>query len=258
MAMPEDNRREKDITGTLATEGLEDMEAHFLLQRRRCCRDGKMWSMLQEGREVRSRMDYILGTDCRLFRNVSVWDPRRNSDHYMVLVCLHSASLTEHKGYLRGRKKLPLKPPSELTREDEVFADLRRAVPKARVQEARKNEWISTETWRLVDKRVSALRDPAKGKTIRRTLGRANKAILTADRRRCEEEAGAEVEALVGADPPLIQEAWHMIHGVVQGCGRSCSAARPSYDREDNGGEGRTVQLCTTPGGEHSHRHKAV
>ena len=34
---------------------------------------------------------------------------------------------------------------------------------------------------------------------------------LTADRRQRAEEAGAEVEALVGSDPPLIQEAWHRI-----------------------------------------------
>ena len=31
--------------------------------------------MIQEGREVRSRMDYILGTDLCLFGNVSVRDP---------------------------------------------------------------------------------------------------------------------------------------------------------------------------------------
>ena len=75
-----------------------------------------------------------------------------------------------------------------------------------RVREARKNEWISTETWRLVDKRVSVRRDLSKGQTIRRRLGRAIKASLTANRRRRAEEAGKEVEALVGEDPPLIQE----------------------------------------------------
>ena len=52
--------------------------------------------MQQKGREVRSRTDYILGTDRRLFGNVSIQDPRQNSDHYMVLGFLHSASLTEH------------------------------------------------------------------------------------------------------------------------------------------------------------------
>ena len=36
---------------------------------------------------------------------------------------------------------------------------------------------------------------------------------MTTNRRRRAEEAGAEVEALVGADHPLIQEAWHRIKG---------------------------------------------
>ena len=94
--------------------------------------DGRMWSMIREGREVRSWMDYILGTDHRLFENVSVWDPRNNSDHYLVLGCLHSDSLKEHMQYLRGRKKPPLRPPTEPTREDKIFAALRKAVPKPR------------------------------------------------------------------------------------------------------------------------------
>ena len=160
--------------------------------------------MLRKGREVRSRIDYILGTDRHLFGNVSVRDPWHNSDHYMVLGCLPSASLTEHKRYLGGRKKLPLKPPTEPTREDEVFAALRRAVLKARLREAWRNEWISTETWRLVNEIVSTRQDPAKGQAIKRRLGRAIKVSLAADRRRRADEAGAEVEALVGADPPLI------------------------------------------------------
>ena len=37
--------------------------------------------MVRLGREVRSWTDYILGTDNFLFRNMSVWDPRHNSDH---------------------------------------------------------------------------------------------------------------------------------------------------------------------------------
>ena len=49
--------------------------------------------MIREGGEVRSQTDYILGTDCCLFENFSVRDPRHESDHYMVLGCLHSASL---------------------------------------------------------------------------------------------------------------------------------------------------------------------
>ena len=180
---------------------------------RRWCQDGRTWCMLRKGREVRSRTDYILGTDRRLFRIVSVRYPWHNSDQYMVLGCLPSASLTEHKRYLGGRKKLPLRPPTEPTREDDAFTALRRAIPTARVREARKNEWILTETWRLIDKRVSARWDLAKVQAIKRRLGRAIKAILMADRRRRADEEGAEVEALVGAEPTLIQEAWHRIQG---------------------------------------------
>ena len=51
---PEGNRREEDIAATLATEGMEDMAAQFLLRRRHWCRDGRAWSMLQKGREVGS------------------------------------------------------------------------------------------------------------------------------------------------------------------------------------------------------------
>ena len=44
-----------------------------------------------------------------------------------------------------------------------------------RVREARKNEWISTETRRLVNERVSERRDLAKGQAIKRGLGHAIK-----------------------------------------------------------------------------------
>ena len=79
---------------------------------------------------------------------------------------------------------MPLMPTMEPTREDGAFAALQRAVPKARAREARRNEWISKETWRLVNKRVSARRDPEKGQVIKIRLGRATKASLAEDRRR--------------------------------------------------------------------------
>ena len=121
--------------------------------------------------------------------------------------------MKEHMWYLGGQKKLPLRPPTKPTREDKIFAALRRAVPKPRAQEAWKNERISAERRKLVNKRVSALRDPAKDQSLIRRLGCAIKASLTTDRIRRAEEARAEVEALVGADPPLIQEAWKRIKG---------------------------------------------
>ena len=52
--------------------------------------------MVRVGREVRSRTDYILGTDRRLFWNVSGRNPRHNLDHYLVPGCLRSAPQREH------------------------------------------------------------------------------------------------------------------------------------------------------------------
>ena len=67
--------------------------------------------------------------------------------------------------------------------------------------------------WRLIDKRVSARRDPRYETVYRRRMGKAVQASLAADRRRRAEVAGVEVEALVKADPPLIQEAWYRLQG---------------------------------------------
>ena len=79
---------------TLETEGLEDILAHLLPRWRSWCGNRRTWSMIRAGRVVRSRTDYILGTYHRLYWNVSVRDPRHNSDHYMVLGCLYSAPLS--------------------------------------------------------------------------------------------------------------------------------------------------------------------
>ena len=64
-------------------------------------------------------------------------------------------------------------------------------------------------TWRLVDERVSARQDPTKDQALIRRLGRAIAEILNGDRRQREEEAGKEVETLLGSDPPLHRESWH-------------------------------------------------
>ena len=168
--------------------------------------------MVREGKAFRSRTEYILGIDQRLFRNVSVRDPRHNTDHYMVLGCLRSVPEREHAKYLSGRKKLPLRPPAEPTREDGIFVALRRAVPKPHMRERRKNGWISEETWRLVNERISARQGTKVQSRIRR-LSRAIAASLKGDRKSRVETAGEEVETLLGADPPNPREAWKQLKG---------------------------------------------
>ena len=132
---------------------------------------------------------------------MSVREPRHNTDNYMVFGCLRSAPEREHAKYLSGRKKLPLQPPAEPTREDGIFADLRRAAPKPHARERRMNDWIYEDTWRIVDKRVSARRGMRVQARIRR-LSQAIAARLKNERKRRVETAGEEVETLLGADPP--------------------------------------------------------
>ena len=158
--------------------------------------------MVQAGREVRSQTDYILGTDFCLFRNVTVRDPWRNSDHYLVLGCLHSPPLMGILRVLGRSKQLPLRPPTTQTREDGFFADLHRTVLNPKTREARKKVWISEATWRIVDKRVSARQDLARGQSLIQRLVCAINARLEGGRRRRMEEAGEEVERLLVTPPP--------------------------------------------------------
>ena len=41
-------------------------------------------------------MDYILGSDRRIFRNVTVRDPRHDSNHFMVMGCLQGSYPREY------------------------------------------------------------------------------------------------------------------------------------------------------------------
>ena len=181
LASPEGDRRAEDIATSLATEGLEDMARHFLPEESRWCWDQRTWGMIRKGQEVRSQTDYILGMDRRLFRNFAVRDPRHNSDHYIFLGCIPSAPPKEHKRYLGGRKRWPVRPPRAPTRTDELFAALLRAVPRAQPREARRNIWISELTCRLINERVSTRQDPRYGRAFKRQQGKAVQKILVAD-----------------------------------------------------------------------------
>ena len=60
---PENYRRGREIAAALTEAGLEDTTAYFLPHWRRWGLERRTWSMVREGKVVRSRTDYILGTD---------------------------------------------------------------------------------------------------------------------------------------------------------------------------------------------------
>ena len=172
----------------------------------------------------------------------------------MVLGCLPSAPLVATKRYLGGRKRWPVRLPTEPSWTDTLFAALRRAVPKPTPREARRNAWISAETWRLINKRVFTRRDPRYGQADRRRLGKEIKKSLVQDRRRRTEEAGAEIEALMKADPPLIQEARYCLQGWYKAAvDRAPSPARATLKRVT--AERATLYSWVPPLGRHHPGH---
>ena len=77
--------RGTEIVAALTEAGVEDITVHFLPRKILWGRERWTWIMVREGKVIRSRTDYLLGTDRSLFRNVAVQDPRHNLDHYMVV-----------------------------------------------------------------------------------------------------------------------------------------------------------------------------
>ena len=110
--------------------------------------------MVHLGRQVWSETYYILGAELRLFSNMSVWDLRHNSDHYLILGCLRSATLREHENYFGRCTWFPLWTLTTPTRNYRLFAALHQVISKLKALEVRKNVWISADMWRLVDTRL--------------------------------------------------------------------------------------------------------
>ena len=130
----------------------------------------------------------------------------------MVMGLLRGGTAKAHGKYIAGRRKIPLKPPRRLTREDEFFGDLRQAVLKPQPQEQHWNTWISEETWRLVDERVT-MRRKTRARTGLRRLGQAIQASMKGDRKRRVEEAGTVVKNMLQEDPPNARGSWRRMKG---------------------------------------------
>ena len=89
--------------------------------------------------------------------------------------------------------------------------------------------WILADKWIFADNTISVLRDPARYQAHIRRLVRAINTILKEYRRRQTEEAGEDVERLLGEDPPPPQGNMAPDEGVVSSCGQPCVAARSGY-----------------------------
>ncbi|HEY9815724.1 MAG TPA: endonuclease/exonuclease/phosphatase family protein, partial [Candidatus Obscuribacterales bacterium] len=204
--------RAVEIATALDTHGLEDLVPHFYQRSR--FGYGTTWRQCRNGQWINSRCDYILGTDRRIWQNVSIRDPRNfDSDHYMVIGKLLSAPMTGNRRYLLGRRRFPLKLPKwgPQSRADALFQALQEMkTPPQRVNRLKK-PWVSEATWKLVDQKAALRHRRQVGhdrelQSESRRLSRRIQQALKADRKQRVETAGAAIEAALSAND--LQGAW--------------------------------------------------
>ena len=181
----------------------------------------------------------------RILQSVSVWDPQHNSYHFIVMGCLRSASPREHFCYLRQRMRLPLKPPGrqKITWADTIFSALQSVVKNPDRQEARHNLGIAKKMWRIIDKRVSARREPGRFQAQLKRMRRTIREALKLERRRQVDTVGEDMERLLTRDPPSAEN-----QGGVYGDGTEHQWTMPHRPLDSHSSESRkSVWNSTAP-----------
>ena len=185
------SNRNQEVAALIATYGLEDMLLHF--KQRKSFTHRQTWHQLRDGKLLRSRCDYILGTDRRLFETVGIRDPRHySSDHYMIMARYLIRPTPSHKSYLRGRKRFPLTLPTRgpLNKADTLFQEVKANFPETPPPKPHASKtWLSPATLSLIDTRCSLCRNPRHDRAEARRLTRAINASINEDRKRRTEEA---------------------------------------------------------------------
>jgi hypothetical protein len=199
-----DAARDAAIATTLASCGLDDMSRHFSQRRRH--KEGYTWRQRREGRIVRARNDAILSDERNWFQKVAIVEPPGcDSDHYMLVATITTQSLSEHKAYLNGRKKIDF--PSEYdfgpTNEvDEIFTNLQqRCIKRINNTIPKTSDWISNRTWRLMRRRTALKRGHSvAGVAKRKELKRRIRSSLARDRKARALQAGVDIETALQLD----------------------------------------------------------
>ena len=117
----------------VATVGLEDISAHYLPLWRACNLYHTPCELVKQGRLMRSLTDYILCSDCRIFQNVAVQDPRHNSGplHGHGVSGILPPWVISHIIYVAGYAPLFVYPDvRQGYRQTIFFPEFRHAVPK--------------------------------------------------------------------------------------------------------------------------------
>ena len=109
---------------------------------------------------MKSRTDYILGMDYRMFQYFDVLETRHNIDHYLLLGCHRGTTHICNQLYLGKRMRLPLHHLRRPSQDDNIFSFICQVAPKTLAHERMHSSCISKETWRVINARLSLCRAP--------------------------------------------------------------------------------------------------
>jgi exonuclease III len=182
--------RDAGIAAAVATLGVEDMLKNFCQTRHHG--DGYTWRMRRDGQMVTGRCDYILADDRRYFQSVQIKTPRHyDSDHDAVVAVMLPRPPIEHRRYLEGQKAFPLHVEErDFNDADRLLRQLHRVHRTEGEAQPGRPEWVSAETWRLVDQRALGRRTGVLAGRQLRIINSAIRRSMRRDRKRRTEAAG--------------------------------------------------------------------
>ncbi len=110
-------------------------------------------------RWYQSQPDYCMARegDQYFFRNVAFCQPQvHNSDHHAVVALILRGQARRLKAYRHDRRTLPLTLPSLEEQDDltRAFGELRKTCKKEGKPTRARLDWISAETWTLIEHRA--------------------------------------------------------------------------------------------------------
>jgi hypothetical protein len=205
--------RDASIAGLVANLGVEDMLNHFKQAKKH--RHGDTWRMTrmtgQEQQTVQSRCDYIMAEDRREFLAVNITSPRLfDSNHQAVIAVLQARSKQENSRYKKQRTSFPLQVKrGHGNQTEQLQKQLIREAKIAAEPTNHRSEWISPQTWTLIDRRAERRRcNTISGNDLRQLNTQIRKS-LHCDRKARTEAAAEDIqEALALKDR---QSAWDIL-----------------------------------------------
>lgn len=224
--------RSHHVAAFIAAHGLFDLLPHFLQTSK--YKDHTTWHQMRQGTLIRSRCDYILGTDRRLIQRLRIRDTRHyDSDHYMLRARLLRSPTNCHFKYLKGRRAFPLNHGTGAKSEiDTRFDELKAMGEHPRgPQKPDRPQWISEATLKLMDARSQLRKDPHHCRNRARTLTRQVRQGLKQDRQRRAERAATAIGECLSGGPGDhdIQGAYNIIKAWY----KHATKRQPHPSRED-------------------------